>query len=59
MPTRHYLSLLNPATARGSDADLAFHGPSADAIAQELQDALRSDALFQRRRPKQDEHDAL
>ena len=59
MPTRYYLSLPNPATARGSDADLAFHGHGADAIAQELQDALRSDALFQRWRTKQDDPDTI
>jgi hypothetical protein len=59
MPTRYYLSLPNPATARGSDADLAFQAHGADAIAQELQDALRSDVLFQRWRAKQDDPDAI
>ena len=59
MPTRYYLSLPNPATARGSDADLAFHGHGADAIAQELQDALRNDGLFQRWRAKQENPDAI
>lgn len=59
MPTRYYLSLPDPAAARGSDADLAFHAHGADAFAQELQDALRSDALFQRWRAKQEDPDAI
>ena len=59
MATRYYLSLPNPERARGSDADLAFHANGADAFAQELQDALRSDALFQRWRAKQDDPDAV
>lgn len=59
MSTRYYLSLPDPAKARGSDADLAFHAHGADAFAQELQDALRSDALFQRWRAKQEDPDAI
>lgn len=59
MPTRYYLSLPDPERARGSDSDLAFHAHGADAIAQELQDALRSDALFQRWRTKLDHPDAV
>ncbi len=59
MPTRYYLSLPNPAAARGIDADLAFRAHGADAIAQELQDALRNDGLFQRWRAKQDDPDAI
>lgn len=59
MPTRYYLSLPDPERARGSDADLAFHAHGADAIAQELQDALRSDGLFQRWRAKQADPDAV
>ena len=59
MATRYYLSLPNPATARGSDADLAFRAQGADAFAQELQDALRGDGLFQRWRAKQADPDAV
>jgi hypothetical protein len=59
MPTRYYLSLPDPAAARGSDADLAFHAHGADAFALELQEALRSDALFQCWRAKQDDPDAI
>ena len=48
MPTRYYLSLPDPAQARGNDADLAFTANGADGLAAELQDALRSDGLFLR-----------
>ena len=59
MPTRYYLSLPDPATARGNDADLAFHAHGAEAIAQELQDALRNDGLFQRWRAKHENPDTI
>ncbi|MEO6264879.1 MAG: hypothetical protein ABIO58_08000 [Luteimonas sp.] len=59
MPTRYYLSLPDPDRARGSDAAFAFHAQGAEAFAQELQDALRSDALFQRWRAAQDDPDAV
>ena len=59
MPTRYYLSLPDPQRARGSDARFAFRAQGADALAQELQDALRSDALFQRWRGAQDDPDAI
>lgn len=59
MPTRYYLSLPDPQRARGSDARFAFHAQGADALAQELQDALRSDALFQRWRGAQDDPDVV
>ncbi|MEO5628245.1 MAG: hypothetical protein ABIQ62_00580 [Thermomonas sp.] len=55
MPTRYYISLPDP--ARGSDADLAFKSSGADGLAAELQDALRSDGLFERWRAKQEEPD--
>lgn len=57
MPTRFYISLPDP--ARGSDADLAFKSQGADGLAAELQEALRSDGLFQRWRMKQDEPDEV
>jgi hypothetical protein len=59
MPTRYYLSLPDPQRARGSDARFAFRAQGADALALELQDALRGDGLFQRWRAAQDDPDAV
>lgn len=59
MPTRFHLSLPDPQSARGGDARFAFHAQGAEALAQELQEALRSDALFQRWRSAQDDPDSI
>ena len=59
MPTRYYISLPDPARARGSDARLAFRAQGADGFAAELQEAVRSDALFERWRAQQDEPDEV
>lgn len=59
MPTRYYLSLPDPQLARGSDPALAFRSQGADGLAAELQEALRSDALFQRWRAAQEDPDAI
>ncbi len=59
MPTRYYISLPDPARARGSDAALAFRAQGADGFAAELQDALRSDGLFERWRAQQDDPDEV
>lgn len=59
MATRYYISLPDPQRARGSDARFAFHSRGAQGLAQELQDALRTDALFQRWRSAQDDPDAI
>ena len=59
MPTRYYISLPDPARARGSDARLAFRAQGAAGFAAELQEALRSDALFERWRAQQDEPDEV
>ena len=59
MPTRYYLRLPDASHARGGDPDLAFRSQSAEGMAAELQDALRSDALFQRWCRQQDDHDAV
>ena len=59
MATRYYISLPDPARARGNDPDLAFHSQGAEGFASELQDALRGDALFQRWRARQDDPDAV
>ena len=59
MPTRYYISLPDPARARGSDAGLAFSAQGADGLAGQLLDALRSDELFQRWRAQQDDPDEV
>ena len=55
MPTRYYIRLPDPARARGDDPELAFHSQGAAGFAEELQDALRNDVLFQRWRARQDD----
>jgi hypothetical protein len=59
MPTRYYLSLPDPERARGNDADLAFRARGAEAMALELQQALRGSGLFERWRDKQPDPDAV
>ena len=59
MPIRYYLSLPDPQRARGNDPAFAFRAQGADALAQELQQALRSDGLFRRWRDAQDDPDAV
>ena len=59
MPIRYYLSLPDPERARGGDPELAFRSQGAEALAAELQQALRGDALFQRWRARQDDPDAV
>lgn len=59
MRTRYYLTLPDAERARGDDADTAFRAHGADALAQELQDALRGAALFERWRMKQADPDAV
>jgi hypothetical protein len=54
---RYFLSVANLAQARGSDASLAFDGIGPQALAARLQDALRSDALFQRWKATQPDPD--
>lgn len=55
MKTRYYLRLPEPAKARGDDPDLSFHSAGAEGFAAEFQQALRTDALFERWRAKQDD----
>lgn len=59
MATRYYLRFPDASAARGSDPALAFRSQSAAGMAGELQDALRSDDLFQRWRAQQDDPDAV
>ena len=57
MPMRYYLRLPDPANARGADPDLAFRSEGAAGFAEELQAALRTPALFERWKAKQEEPD--
>ncbi|MCX7556053.1 hypothetical protein OS187_04320 [Xanthomonadaceae bacterium JHOS43] len=59
MSNRFFITLPDPAAARGSDPDLSFRAHGAEAFAQELQDALGSPALFERWRAKQDNPDEV
>lgn len=58
MRTRYYISLPNPAHASGH-SPLAFSAQGAAGFAEQLQQALRSDDLFQRWRMQQDDPDGV
>jgi hypothetical protein len=58
MSTRFYLSIPDPGALRAA-GDFAFHSRGAEGLAEELQAALRDDALFQRWRATQDDPDAV
>lgn len=57
MPVTYTIALPDPAQARGPDPALAFSASGADGMAGQLQQALRSDALFQRWCDLQDDPD--
>ena len=57
MPIRYHLTLSDPERARGSDPPLAFRSQGAEGLAEELQQALRTDVLFERWRARQDDPD--
>lgn len=59
MATRYYISLPDPARARGSDPALAFSAHGAEEFAAQLQDALRTTALFERWRMRQEDPDGV
>jgi hypothetical protein len=59
MATRYYLRLPDGARARGSDPRLSFTAQGAGAFAEQLQAALREDALFERWRATQDDPDEV
>ncbi len=59
MTVRYHLRLPDPAAARGSDARFAFRSSGAEGLAQELQDALQSAALFERWRDAQADPDEV
>ena len=57
MTTRYYIRLPNPDEARGNDPELSFRSRGAEGFAEELQQALRDDALFLRWQARQEEPD--
>jgi hypothetical protein len=59
MATRYHLRLPESDRAPGGGTAFAFRSHSADGMAGELQDALRTDALFQRWRDAQEDPDAV
>ena len=59
MRNRYYLRLPDPAKARGSDAELAFHSDGAEGLAAEFERALREPGLFERWRDRQEDPDAV
>ena len=59
MANRYYLSLNDPGKARGTDTAFAFTAQGAAEYAAQLQQALRSDALFQRWRDAQPDPDEI
>jgi hypothetical protein len=59
MATRYYISLKDPAKARGNDSDFSFSANGADAFASQLQESLRSDGLFKRWRDAQPDPDGV
>lgn len=56
---RYFLTLPDPAAARGSEPSLSFSASSAEGLAAELQAALRSPELFERWRAMQEEPDEI
>ncbi|WCE05362.1 hypothetical protein [Pseudoxanthomonas sp. JBR18] len=56
---RFYIALPDPAQARGPEPAFSFSESSAEGLAQQLQDALRTDGLFSRWRAAQDEPDEV
>jgi len=56
---RYYITLPNPAKARGTDPSLAFTAHGADGFAEQLQTALTGTGLFERWRAKQEDPDEV
>lgn len=59
MATRYFISLPDPAQARGADPTFAFSAHGADEFAAQLQNALSADGLFRRWLDAQDDPDAI
>ena len=58
MATRYHITLPDAARARAA-GEFAFRSQGAEGLAAELQEALRSDALFRRWRATQEDPDAV
>ena len=54
---RYYITLPNPATARGKDPALSFTAYGAEGFAEQLQSALTGTGLVERWRAKQEDPD--
>ena len=59
MRTRYFLRLPDPSKAHGSEPTLAFRSVGAEGMAEELEQALRGTALFDRWRNMQEDPDAV
>ena len=59
MATRYYIRLPDGSRARGTTPSLSFTAQGAGGFAEQLQDALREPALFERWRLLQDEPDEV
>jgi hypothetical protein len=59
MATRYLIRLPDTARARGTEPDLSFRSAGAEGLAEELQSALRSPALFERWRARQDDPESV
>ena len=59
MPVRYQIRLPDPSQARGGDPSLSFSAHGAGAFAEQLQDALRTPALFERWRAMQEDPDEV
>lgn len=57
MPVRYQIRLPDPAQARGSEPSLSFSAHGAEGLAAQLQDALRTQGLFERWRALQADPD--
>lgn len=57
MPTRYYISLPDGAAARGDDPATSFTAHGADGFAEQLEQAMRTSALFDRWRGAQQDPD--
>ncbi len=57
MSIQYYFLLADKDGQGDTDPEFAFHSQGAEGLAQELEDVLRTDALFQRWRARQDEPD--
>ena len=56
---RYFLTLPDPAAARGTESELSFSANSAEGLAEQLEAALRTPALFERWRAMQPDPEAI